>query len=177
MTGATLYLNQALFAAIAFFAILTAMLPMGLPADSVPMPDLVFAVAFAWTIRSPSTAPFGLIAGVALLADILLMRPIGLWALCLLLATEFARMYRWQIREQLLVVEWGIFAVAFALALSLHSIVLGMAFSPRPGFYLALTYFWSTVIAYPVVVLILHWVFGVRSPKVAASSARLGRLS
>ena len=177
MTGAQLRLNQALFLGLGFFATLAAMVPLGLPADSPPMPNLVFALAVAWSIRRPASAPWGSVLAISLLADILLMKPIGLWAIATLAASEFARAQRWQIREQMFVMEWAIFAALFVLALTFHSLMLGIVFLPRPALGLSLSYLITTVIAYPVVVGVLHWIFGVRSPRVAHQSKRLGRIS
>lgn len=177
VTGPQLRLSQALFLGLGLTGILAAMVPLGLPADAPPMPNLVFVLAIAWTIRRPSSAPWGLVFLLALLADIVLMQPIGLWALSTLLATEFARAQRWPIREQMFAVEWAIFAALFALALGFNALILGIVFAPRPSFGLVASYFLSTVLAYPIVVALLYWVFRIRSPHVAHQSRQLGRIS
>ena len=174
---AQLRLSQALFVTLGVICILAALVPMGLPADAAPMPNLVFVLAVAWTIRRPSASPWGLIFVLGLLADIVLMQPIGMWTLCTLLASEFVRAQRWPIREQMFAVEWAIFATLFALALGFNALLLGLVFAPRPSFGLALNYFLSTVIAYPILVGLLYWVFQVRSPSVSTQSRQFGRIS
>ena len=177
ITGPNLRINQALFFSLGFLFILCAMLPLGLQADAPLMPNLVFALAISWTIRRPASAPWGSIFALALLADVLLMKPIGLWAALTLGLSEFARAQRWAIREQMFLVEWAIFAAVFAFALALNALLLALVFEPRPALPLVLNYFLSTTLAYPVVVLLIHWVFGVRSPRVAHQSKRLSRIS
>jgi len=161
---------------LALFSILISMMPLGLSADTLPMPDLVFALAFAWVIRSPSTAPLGVVVAVALLSDVLLMRPLGLWTLVIIIVTEFARAQRIPLRAQMLVVEWSIFAIAMALGLALNGMILSTTFTPRPGFDLVFNYWLISVVAYPVVCGLLHWVFRIRAPLVSATSDRLGRV-
>ena len=176
-SGATLWFSQALFASLGLFAVLAAMLPLGLSANAIPMPDLVFILAVAWVIRRPVAAPLGLVAAIAIIADILLMRPIGLWALVMIFSVEAVRARRWTIREHMFLVEWAIFATLFAVSLVATSIILGLAFAPRPGAYIMFTYFLSTVIAYPIVVGLLQWVLGVKRPKVAHRTIGPGQVS
>ena len=42
----SLWLSRALFVSLALFSMLISMMPLGLTADALPMPDLVFALAF-----------------------------------------------------------------------------------------------------------------------------------
>lgn len=177
ITGASLRINQALFFSLGFLCILAAMLPLGLQADAPLMPNLVFVLSVAWAIRRPASAPWGSIFVLALLADVLLMKPIGLWAGLTLALAEFARAQRWAIREQMFLIEWAIFAAMFAVALGLNALLLAIVMEPHPPFSLILNYFLTTAIAYPVVVAIIHWIFGVRSPRVAHQSKRLSRIS
>ncbi|TFL18859.1 rod shape-determining protein MreD [Jannaschia formosa] len=76
-----------LSAAILFFALL----PFGPPDDGVPGPDLLLCLTFAWILRRPDYVPVWLLVPVFLLADTLLMRPLGLWTLLALLGSEYLR--------------------------------------------------------------------------------------
>lgn len=176
-TPSTIWFGRALFGSLGLIVTLIAMLPLGLSAEAKVMADLFFCVAFAWVIRRPSTAPIGLILLVALLADFLLMRPLGLWAFIVLMATEFARSQRIPLREQMFIVQWLIFAVVFAVALLVNLLFLKFSFSPTPSFQLMFAFFLSTVAAYPIVVALLHWVFRVRAPQAPGGYSRLGRVA
>ncbi|PWJ16999.1 rod shape-determining protein MreD [Jannaschia seohaensis] len=76
-----------LSSAILFFALL----PFGPPEDGVPGPDLLVCLAFAWILRRPDYVPVWLLVPILLLADALLMRPLGLWTLVTLLGSEYLR--------------------------------------------------------------------------------------
>lgn len=80
-----------LFVALAGAVLFFALLPFGSPEGGVPGPDMLVCLTFAWVLRRPDYVPLWLLVPVLLLADILLMRPLGLWTLVLLLATEYLR--------------------------------------------------------------------------------------
>lgn len=171
-----LWFNRLLFMSLALFATLAGMLPLGLSADSIVMPDVLLAMTFAWVIRRPSTAPYPIVFLMALFADIMLMRPLGLWAMLTLLLGEFARSQRRPLREQLFVVEWILFVVVFAVFTGINMLVLNFTFTPGPSSDLMLNHILITGLTYPFVVAALHWVFRIRSPRTAAGSDRLGRV-
>jgi rod shape-determining protein MreD len=77
----------ALAASVMFFALL----PFGAPEGGVPGPDLLVCLTFAWVLRRPDYVPTWLIVPVLLVADFVLMRPLGLWTLIVLLASEHLR--------------------------------------------------------------------------------------
>jgi len=88
VSPSTIWLGRAVFASLGLISTLIAMLPMGLSAEANIMADLFFCIVFAWVIRRPSTAPMGMVLVIALLGDFLLMRPLGLWAFIVLMASE-----------------------------------------------------------------------------------------
>jgi len=177
LNESVIWFNRALFVSLALFAILASMLPLGLSADSISMPDILVAMTFAWVVRRPDTAPYFLVVMTALFADIMLMRPIGLWAMLTLLVGEFARAQRRPLREQMFVMEWAVFALVFSVAIGGYMLALNLTFTPGPGIDLMLNHILLTVLTYPLVVGILHWVFRIRAPKTAARSERLGRVT
>ena len=176
-TQSTIWIGRAVFSSIALIVTLTAMLPLGLSAESAVMADLLFCLCFAWVIRRPSTAPVGLIAMLALLADFLLMRPLGLWTFIIIMASELVRSQRVPLREQMFIVEWLIFGLIFTLALLVNLFFLTISFSDRPSFNLMFAFFLNTWLAYPVVVAVLHWIFRVRAPRAPGGYTRLGRVA
>lgn len=144
-------------------AIVVLLLPMGLSADSWFMPDLVLALTFAWVIRRPDAVPFYLIGMVGLLADILLDRPIGPWALLLMLGAEVLRMQSRVIREYPLLVEWLWVSGMFAAMLIAQRMLFFVTLVPNLPLGDLLQYFVTTIVCYPLVVVVLHWVLGVRA--------------
>ncbi|CTQ48702.1 hypothetical protein [Jannaschia donghaensis] len=76
-----------LCAAIVFFALL----PFGAGEGGVPGPDLIVCLMAAWILRRPDYVPVWLLLIVLILADVLLMRPLGLWTLILILMSEYLR--------------------------------------------------------------------------------------
>lgn len=176
-TDAIIWFSRALFLSLGLFATLAAMLPLGLVADSPAMPDLLIAMTFAWTIRRPESVPFLMVVGMGLFADIMLMRPIGLWAMLTLLMAEFARSQIRPLREQMFVLEWAIFAIVFLLCAAVNSLILNLTFTPGPSGDLMVNYSVATIAAYPLIVAVMHWIFRIRAPKAAAGSDRLGRVA
>lgn len=170
------WFGSAVFASLALFATLMAMLPMGLAAGSAVTPDIFFALSVAWVIRRPDTAPIAVVFLGAIFADIMLMRPLGLWALIIVLSVEAVRSQAITIREQMFFVEWLIFVLTFGVALLIYALILKITFTPVPNFGLIFGYFLNTILTYPAVVAILHWVFRVRAPKSPGGSNRLGHV-
>lgn len=171
------WFGRAVFGSLGVFATLAAMLPLGLQADAMVMPDILFCLAFAWVVRRPLTAPLVLIFCLSIFADFMLMRPLGLWTLVLIGASELARAQRVPIREQMFVLEWLIFTCVFGAALLANAILLKISFSAGPTSGLALNFFINTVLAYPFVVAMLHWVFRIRAPRTPSGFNRLGRVT
>ena len=172
-TTTSIWMGRALFAGLCMFCIIAAKIPLGLPADAALMPDLFFVLVVAWVIRSPRTATLPLIAAMALLADVLLMRPVGLAAILVVLTSEYFRAQRFSIREQMFVVEWLFFVILYAGQMGLYIFVLAISFSEAPPLGLAMKFIGITALAYPIVVALIHTVFRVRSPK-AESGAEIG---
>ncbi len=67
------------------------LLPLSPASLKIPGPDLILAITLVWVLRRPDYVPVWLVASVFLLADFLLMRPLGLMTLIALLITEFLR--------------------------------------------------------------------------------------
>lgn len=177
MNGRGSTLQSLGFLVLSLLAIYVHLAPMQLTTDSVVLPDLLFALAFAWTMRRPESMPLLLTAGVFLLADLLLDRPVGLWALLCLLALESGGGRRETLRNQPFLAEWVAFALALAAVLILRAVVLLLALVDSAPGGVALQFFAVTVLCYPLVVLMLHYLFRIRSPKPAERSRRLGRVA
>ncbi len=152
------------------------LLPLQIPAGSAVMPDLLVVLLMAWTIRRPATLPLLLVAGLLLVADLALDRPMGLWALLSLLMIEFLRGQRPAIVGRPFPVEWLTVAVVYAVALIVFALILGLTLvgQPEPG--RMLQHYAVTMAAYPLVAALLHWVVRVRPPQAKDAPNRLGRV-
>ena len=173
-SGPRQWLDIALFLLAGFIAIGLAIIPMGLAANSVAFPDVLFALFVAWVIRQPDSAPVVAIVFLSVLADALMMRPIGLWAMMLLVGTEGLRLSERAFRDIPFLLEWLYVSVLFVLLSFLQNVVLFVSFSEM---YAIGDVFWHAVrsiAVYPVVVAVLHWGLRIRATKKDNRPNRLG---
>lgn len=167
--------QSAVFVFLAALAILFPLMPLQLRADAMALPDILFALMAAWLLRRPDTLPMLLLVPLLLLADFILGRPVGLWALLGLIASEFFRGQSVVLRRQHFIVEYLTFISVFSIALVLQWLVLSLALVPQPSGARMFEFFALTVLSYPLIVLFLHYVLYVRAPK-PKESFRLGRV-
>lgn len=114
--------------AITFFALL----PFG-PADAqVPGPELTLCLAAAWVLRRPDYVPPAIVVPVVLMQDMLLMRPIGLWTLIVLLATEWLRRRVDQMEALPFWTEAGTACLVILAAFVAEYATLALLFAERP---------------------------------------------
>ena len=125
-----------------------------------PGPDLMVAITFVWLLHRPAQIPTPLVAVVFFVADILLMRPIGLWAALMVLAAEFLRHRRRSVRERTFVAEW---ALASGVLLAANVAVLSAIFFEAVLLDRAMFQAGSTILAYPLVSMAARNAFGGKS--------------
>lgn len=162
-------------ACLGLVAIYLALVPFGAP-DAPPMPDVTFCIVAAWVIRRPAAAPFWMVLGLGLLADVMLSRPMGLGALALLVVSERLRAHARVFHGTAFPIEWLAVTLAFAAQLAIIAAGLAFTFVEGPpisvlGWYLA-----ATALAYPVVVAALRVFVRLRMPQAGRAPMRLGRL-
>jgi rod shape-determining protein MreD len=153
---------QTLFLLLCALVVLLHLLPLGRTAGSLPGPDFLVLLAFAWVIRRPDYVPVLLVAGIMLLADLLFLRPPGLWAAIVVLGHEFLRNREQALRDLPFLVEWGLVALLL-LAMTVGeaaALLLVAVNQPRLG--LTLFQLIVTILSYPVVVALTVFVFGLR---------------
>lgn len=163
----------ALFAGFVLLTLFWRLLPLSSGA-SLPGPDLVLCVVLAWVLRRPDYMPALLVAGAVLAEDLLLMRPPGLWACLVMLAAEFLRGRQPLMRELPFAMEWGFVAVVMGTIWLAERLVLGILLVPMPGLGPSLAQLATTLLAYPLVVMVSHWLLGLRKPATGEVDA-LGR--
>ncbi|MCC5971863.1 MAG: rod shape-determining protein MreD [Pararhodobacter sp.] len=140
------------------------LLPLDLTGTGWPGPDLLLCLTMGWLLRRPVHLPAPVIGVVFLVEDLITLRPPGLWALLVLGGTEFLRRRQSVVREINLGLEWAMVAGVMVAMTLANRLVLAIVMVPQPALDLSLLKLAFTVAAYPVVVLVLHFVLRVRKP-------------
>lgn len=156
------WLFRLLFATLTLAVMLILLLPLNTAPSQVPGPDLVLCLAFAWVQRRPDYVPTALLALVFLLADLLLMRPPGLWAVLALLGAEFLRSRMQGSSELPFIAEWAFTAAIIAGVMLGYWVMLTVAMVPHATPVLATMQAAMTILAYPLVVFVSRTTFNVQ---------------
>ncbi|CUH65987.1 hypothetical protein TG4357_02172 [Thalassovita gelatinovora] len=155
----------ALSLAIVFFQLL--------PLETVPRrwtgPDLLILITFVWAVRRPDYVPAILVAVVFLLGDLLFQRPPGLLAALTVLACEALKRRSRSLRDQTFPVEWLIVSGALLLVMLGNRLVLAILLIPQAPVGLTLIQLIMTILTYPLIAALSHFLFGVRP--IAANDA------
>lgn len=137
-----------------------------MPINTVPQvwagPDVILALTLAWVLRRPEFVPPILVAGLFLLADLLLHRPPGLWTALVLVTAEFLRARYVGLRDMTFVAEWVAVACALVVLTLTYRSVLSLLAVDQAPLGLSLIQLIMTLAAYPVVVIVSQSVFGIR---------------
>ncbi len=152
-------------------------MPFGKAVGGGTFPDILYCLMVAWVIRRSATAPLLLVLLLAIIGDVMMMRPLGLWALLLVLATELMRYSEKTLYEVPFVIEWIYVSLLFLLLQLAQNLIFFVTFSETYPLADILWYFLATSLVYPVIVLFLNWVVRVRFVEEEVRSSRLGRIS
>ena len=155
---------RALFVALAALLLFVRLLPLSTLPAQIPGPDLMLCITFAWVLRRPDFVPALAIVAVFLIEDMLAMRPPGLWAMVVLLGSEFLRDRASAMRGLPFLAEWATVTAVMALMLLANRTILALVVVPQTGLGLTLLQFVTTVLAYPLVVAASHLALGLRAP-------------
>lgn len=160
-----IWAHRLIFAGVALLLLFLRLLPIHpAQAGSLPGPDLLLCLAFAWTMRRPEYLPVWLLALVLLVEDFLLMRPPGLWTALVILAAEFIRSRIALTRELNFGVEWLLVAGLMLGTFLAYRLIFALAFLPQPELgYAAIQIIWS-ILCYPAVVAVSRYALDLRKP-------------
>lgn len=172
----TLWFYRGLFLALALVLVFAKLLPLGSLAGTWPGPDLLVCLIFAWLLRRPDYLPVMLICAVVLVEDFLLMRPPGLWAVVVILGTEFLRSRVGLTRELSFAAEWALVAAVMVAMLLAYRMVFVVTFVPQPAFGFALLQTLWSILCYPFVVAGSRFAFDLRKPAMGEVDAYGRRL-
>jgi rod shape-determining protein MreD len=133
--------------------------PLGLRPDAYPSPDILFCFIAYWSIRRPRSAPLLLVWFLGLARDLLTDLPVGAGALGLVLASEFLKSLGSGLSRRSFVTEWLLIATLLLLLLAGQWLIVVILFV-HPPYLLDLAHHWVVTVAlYPVLALILRWLF------------------
>ena len=150
------------FVALVLVILFFYLLPLETTPRSWAGPNLILAFACAWGLRRPEYVPALILAGVFLLADLLLQRPPGLWAVLALIGVENLRSRGRHLRDASFAAEWLSVSIIVALVIFGNRVLLSIAMLPTASLTLNLTELATTLLIYPLIVLITHGIMGVR---------------
>lgn len=135
-----------------------------LPLDTQPRrwapPDLLIALTFTFAARRPDFVPALSVAGVMLVADLMLQRPPGLLAMLVLLGVEYLRPRDPEAGDSGLAAEWVAAAVVILAVLLGNRLVLWMMAVDQAPLSLTVIQALATVLCYPVVALTCQQLLG-----------------
>lgn len=165
-------LGQALFVLLFLAILFWRLVPLAPGRVPWPGPDLSLSLALVWVLRRPEQVPVLTIAAVFLIEDIILLRPIGLWAAIMVIATEAARKREAGWRELPFMVEWLRVAILMAMTMVGYRFAMAMFFLPLPSLGQVILQYIATVAAYPLVAGLGGWLTGLTRTR-AESDTRL----
>lgn len=154
--------HRALFVALAAVILFLRLLPVNAAAHGIPGPDLTLAFTFVWVLRRPDYVPAVLVVAVFLMEDLMFWRPVGLWTLIVLAATEFLRAREESSRDLPFVLEMALVMGVMSTMLIANRLILGLAMVEQPLLGLELLRLVVTLAAYPFVVALSKLGFGLR---------------
>ncbi|MFD1883651.1 rod shape-determining protein MreD [Paracoccus pacificus] len=166
--------GQILFVLLFLICLFFRLIPLAPGRISWPGPDIFLCLTMAWVLRRPQQVPVLLIAATFLVADIILLQPIGLWAAIVVVATEYLRGREPRWRDLPFMLEWPRIALILAVMLLARRFALAVSLTPQGSLGESLLQYLATVGAYPVVVLAAHWLIGLR--RITPAEAEMQRV-
>lgn len=155
------WMHRGVFLLVVFAIIVTRLVPLDMRPVGWAGPDLLLAASLAWVARKPVYLPVAIIAIVFLMADFLFMRPPGLWAALVVILTEVIRRQHRDLRNMPFFAEWGTIAVGIIVITLANRFILLIVMAPQAPLGLTLIEMIATIVSYPFVILLAHYVFGV----------------
>jgi rod shape-determining protein MreD len=162
LSSTRLWLMRAAFLLLTLVIVFFHLLPLETTPRRWAAPDVLLAFALAWSLRRPEYVPAIALAIAFLVADLLLQRPPGLWAMLALIGCENLKVRGRTLRDQNFVAEWvNVTLIVIAIAVT-YRVVLAIILVDLPGLSLSLSELVLTLLVYPAVVAVTHFFMGVR---------------
>ena len=160
-TDSKIWVQRGVFLLLAFALIVIDLVPLDMRPSLWVAPDLLLAATLAWVVRKPDYVPVLVIAVLFLMADFLFIRPPGLWAALVVIMSEMIRRRHREFRNMPLLAEWGTIAFGIVTITIVNRIALALVMLPQAPFGLTLIEMTVTILVYPLVLLVAHFVFRV----------------
>ncbi|MEM6499852.1 MAG: rod shape-determining protein MreD [Pseudomonadota bacterium] len=156
---------RGLFLLTCVIVIFLQMLPLGTIPNRLPAPDALFAITAAWVMRRPRQTPVLLICVVFFVADMLFLRPPGVWTAAVVLGTEVLRRQVSTRQDVTIMLEMAFFAGVFAAMVAMNTLVLLMFGVDAPDVLTSALHVVITVAFYPLSIGLCRFGLGVRRPR------------
>lgn len=151
-----------LFLVLASLVAFVQLLPLRPGPGQLPGPDILLLIALSWTVMRPVFVPILLVAAVFLMADLLFMRPPGLWTALAILGCEFLKTRRILIRNAPFFIEWALVAAVVVGMTITNALILGLFGVAQPTAGLTVIQMLATILCYPLVMILAGRAFGLR---------------
>ena len=127
-----------------------------------PGQDTLLCLAIVWVLRRPYFIPALMVAGVFFLDDLLSMRPPGLWALIVLVGTEFLRSRELATRDLPFLAEWLMAGGVIAAMTLANRLVLALFMIPQVSLGPTILQMATTIVIYPLLAYAMQIAFDLR---------------
>jgi len=162
--------GRALYVAFVIVVLFLNLTPLNLLPGRYALPDLILIGTLAIIIRRAAYIPYWLAGSVFLIADILLSRPMGLWAMISLIAVEVIRANRMSFRDMFFATEWAVLGLMLFAMYMIQQFVLIFSLSTAFPLGGVIWQIGMAIVAYPIIVLIITKLFGIKKPTTADGS-------
>ena len=157
------WIFRGVYLLIATLVLFLHLLPLQTTPSNWAAPNILMCVTFVWVLRRPDYVPVTLIALVMIIADFLLMRPPGLLAGLVVIASEILRSRRHSLREIPFVLEWAMVSALMLMIVLVARFIQVIVILDRPSFTLVFLELLATIALYPIVVAISRFALGIRA--------------
>lgn len=158
LTPSRTWLFSGIYLCFAALTLILHLLPLSTSPSTWAAPDVLLCLTYVLVLRRPTLVPIGLIAIVFLIFDLFTMRPPGLLTAFIVVGAEFLRS-RARVNSELpFLVEWVLVAGVICGVLLGYRLTLFLVAVDLPSLGLSLQHLISTVILYPLFVLLAEWV-------------------
>lgn len=170
------WFGRIIFAAVALAIIFAHLLPLNTRPTVWAAPDWLLIVTLVWVARRPHYAPLILVALLFFLTDLLMQRPPGLWSALVVVLSEMIRTRAKGIRNMPFALEWGSVAAGIVAITLINRVALTVVMTAQAPLGLTLIQLVMTIMFYPLVVAVAHFIFGVSRPALGQVDSRGHRL-
>ncbi len=153
--------RRLIFVGLCAVVILFHTLPLPDNASRWPPPDFIMALAFAWTLRRPEVMSPLMVGGMVLLADLLLMRPPGLWALLVVLGCVYLNIRQKDLSQVMFGIDWAYAGGVMVAVYAAYFLLQFPLFLPTMSAGTLALQALFTILIYPLVAFVSVRIFGI----------------